>query len=448
MPIERVLAGTSETPLIAGLQWRPVSGKKPNGRTLAEAKRLTGASHFVLHKAGSLAAYGLYVARPSEDDQKLPKGVASAAAAFALMVGAEAPNAALVLRLPHEGHHAGGKDVSPEKFYVVLLEDGVPVTDVLTDGVNVRNQLGKEDRSIFSNDQVLFPHSGEVDLAWLEQGASAAAKAVKVQPIPMNPVPMIALTLVVVMAAGGYFFYAKKKKEEEQRKMAEAAAQADPVPKYLGVLATGRDMMTTDRAQMLEALAEIFKMPVVIPGWVLASTECSAETRMCSSAWLRKGGTFEDVEKARPGEKVVLISSGANAVPGMDQVMTQRPFEAKRSTLLDPEKPLPAFEPMFFADGPLLQVWRDALIVAEYKAPLLWPSHPEVPQSFTHPQALMRGQVAINGMPAAFTEEAIRTAPRNISWEYLRVDVTPGTDPKTRLKVELKGYYYVSKQPL
>ena len=73
---------------------------------------------------------------------RLPKGTLAAAACFSRLVGEQAPNAALVLAVPASAQR------KEDKYFVVCLEDGVPVIDILSNEIDARNALGGEDRPI------------------------------------------------------------------------------------------------------------------------------------------------------------------------------------------------------------------------------------------------------------------------------------------------------------
>jgi len=193
MEIERLLASPPAGPLLGGLSWRPPSKGKHSMRRLYEARNLTtDATHYTLFQSGATTVYGLYQPRASEELARLPKGVLSAAHCFARRVGQEAPNAALILRVP-----AGGPR-RDEKIYVVVLEDGAPVVDSLTTEMEARNALGSEDRPIWSDSPLSYPNCEPADFDWL---ALEPAKATRVMRIPMNPWPLLGLGCAVAVAA-------------------------------------------------------------------------------------------------------------------------------------------------------------------------------------------------------------------------------------------------------
>src|SRR6516225_6302959 len=177
--IERLIASTPQGELLGGLFWRAPSAGKSRSRALQEARSLTAdATHYVQSQVGEHVRYGMYQPRASEEGMALPKLTVSAAGCFSRLVGAAAPNAALVLAVAAAGQR------KEDKYFVVCLEDGVPVVDVLSNEIEARNALGAEDRPIWSDNPVAYPNCEPADFAWLATGAD---KSVRVQAIPVNP---------------------------------------------------------------------------------------------------------------------------------------------------------------------------------------------------------------------------------------------------------------------
>ena len=56
--------------------------------------------------------------------------------------------------------------------------------------------------------------------------------------------------------------------------------------------------MGTDRSTFVAATREIFGYRTWIPGWRLASAECSARSQACTRDWVRRGGSFDDLHRA------------------------------------------------------------------------------------------------------------------------------------------------------
>lgn len=437
MEIERVLADTSAGPVIGGLSWRPPNGGKHSMRRLYEARNLTtDATHYVLLEADKAVVYGLYQPRASEERARLPKGVLSAAHCFAALVGHRSPNAALVLTVPASERRRD------EKVYVVVLEDGVPVVDSLTSEMEARNALGSEDRPIWSDNPMSYPHCESVDFEWL---ASGVTKAARVTVIPMNPWPLIILTLFVVAAAAGWLLIQKAKQAEARRKQLEAAAANDPVPKYLAALALKAPTMAADREQFVAIVQGLFTLPVRVPGWSMVSVDCSVDARQCVSAWQRKGGTYDELRRARPGETLHTVTAEGSAVPLFDLAKTVRGIQVERHSAIDPARPLPVLDEAMTISGPLWQVWKTADISVEIKQPTLWPQAAGVPPAFVHPSALRSGSISISNVPGPFVVEALRAAPAWVSWETIHIDLGEG-DAKARLKFKVSGKYYAASR--
>ncbi|HEY8975488.1 MAG TPA: hypothetical protein VIN75_14820 [Burkholderiaceae bacterium] len=434
--IERLIASTAHGDLLVGLLWRAPTAGQGRRRALLEARALTSdATHWAQALVGAHVRYGLFQPRASEEGMRLPKGTLAAAACFSRLVGQRAPNAALVLTVPASAQR------KEEKYFVVCLEDGVPVVDVLSNEIDARNALGAEDRPIWSDNPVAYPNCEPADLAWLAAGCDRLAR---LQPMPVNPWPMLAAGMVTVASLGGWVLVQHLHRADAARKAAAAARAADPTPRYLAALAGQQGAMGSDRPAVVAAAREIFGYGTWVPGWRLASAECSARTQACTRDWVRRGGTFEDLRRALPEDALeMLVPQGSN-VPALDVARTRHPFKIARRSMLDPTRPLRALQAAISDAGPLLQRWRTADIVLELKRPALWPRVPDVPATFVHPAAVLAGDVDLHNVPGPFIVEALVSAPDFVSWESVRVDLGEGTDARGLLKFSATGVFYVA----
>ena len=434
--IERLIASTAHGDLLVGLLWRAPTAGQGRRRALLEARALTSdATHWAQALVGAHVRYGLFQPRASEEGMRLPKGTLAAAACFSRLVGQRAPNAALVLTVPASAQR------KEEKYFVVCLEDGVPVVDVLSNEIDARNALGAEDRPIWSDNPVAYPNCEPADLAWLAAGCDRLAR---LQPMPVNPWPMLAAGMVTVASLGGWVLVQHLHRADAARKAAAAARAADPTPRYLAALAGQQGAMGSDRPAVVAAAREIFGYSTWVPGWRLASAECSARTQACTRDWVRRGGTFEDLRRALPEDALeMLVPQGSN-VPALDVARTRHPFKIARRSMLDPTRPLRALQAAISDAGPLLQRWRTADIVLELKRPALWPRVPDVPATFVHPAAVLAGDVDLHNVPGPFIVEALVSAPDFVSWEPVRVDLGEGTDARGLLKFSATGVFYVA----
>jgi hypothetical protein len=434
--IERLIASTAQGDLLVGLLWRAPTAGQGRRRALLEARALTSdATHWAQAQVGAHVRYGLFQPRASEEGVRLPKGTLAAAACFSRLVGQRAPNAALVLTVPASAQR------KEDKYFVVCLEDGVPVIDVLSNEIDARNALGAEDRPIWSDNPVAYPNCEPADLAWLAAGCDRLAR---LQPMPVNPWPMLAAGMVTVASLGGWVLVQHLHRADAARKAAAAARAADPTPRYLAALAGQQGAMGSDRPAVVAAAREIFGYSTWVPGWRLASAECSARTQACTRDWVRRGGTFEDLRRALPEDDLeMLVPQGSN-VPALDVARTRHPFKIARRSMLDPMHPLRALQAAISDAGPLLQRWRTADVVLELKRPALWPRVPDVPATFVHPAAVLAGDVDLHNMPGPFIVEALGSAPDFISWESVRVDLGEGSDARGLLKFSATGVFYVA----
>jgi hypothetical protein len=434
--IERLIASTAQGDLLGGLFWRAPTSGQGRSRALVEARALTSdATHWAQAQVGAHVRYGLFQPRASEEGVRLSKGALAAAACFSRLVGQQAPNAALVLTVPAAAQR------KEDKYFVVCLEDGVPVIDVLSNEIDARNALGGEDRPIWSDNPVAYPNCEPADFAWLASGGDRLAR---LQPMPMNPWPLVGAGLVAAASVGAWLLVQHVNRVEVERKAAMAARAADPAPRYLAALAGQQALMATDRSSFVAATREIFGYRIWIPGWSLSSAECSARTRACSRDWVRRGGSFDDLRRALPDDALeMLVPQGSN-VPAMDIARTKHPFAVGRHSAIDPRRPLRSLQATVSEAGPQLQRWRTADVVLELKKPALWPRVADVPATFQHPAAVLAGDVDLHNVPGPFIAEALSAAPDFVSWESVRVDVGEGSDARALLKFSATGVFYVA----
>lgn len=434
--IERLIASTAQGDLLAGLLWRAPTAGQGRSRALLEARALTSdASHWAQAQVGPHVRYGLFQPRASEEGVRLPKGTLAGAACFSRLVGQAAPNAALVLTVPAAAQR------KEDKYFVVCLEDGVPVVDVLSNEIDARNALGGEDRPIWSDNPVAYPNSEPADLAWL---ASAGDRLARLQPMPVNPWPLVGAGLVASASLAGWMLVQHLHRVDAERRAAAAARAADPAPRYFAALADRQGAMATERGAFVAAAREIFGYSTWIPGWSLASAECSARAQACTRDWVRRGGTFEDLRRALPDDALEMLVPQGSSVPALDVARTRHPFRIARRSMLSPGHPLRALQAAFSDVGPLLQRWRTADVVLELKRPALWPRVAEVPTSFDHPSAVLAGDVDLHNVPGPFIVEALGSAPEFVSWESVRVDLGEGSDARGLLKFSATGVFYVA----
>jgi hypothetical protein len=434
--IERLIASSAQGDLLGGLLWRAPTAGQGRGRALLEARSLTrDATHWAQAQVGPHVRYGLFQPRASEEGVRLPKGTLAAAACFSRRVGQRAPNAALVLTVPASAQR------KEDKYFVVCLEDGVPVIDVLSNEIDARNALGGEDRPIWSDNPVAYPNCEPADFAWLTAGGDRLAR---VQPMPVNPWPLLGAGLMATASLGAWMLVQHLHRVEADRKAAASARAADPAPRYLAALAGQQASMAADRAALVAAAREIFGYRTWIPGWSLSSAECSARTQACTRDWVRRGGTFEDLHRALPEDALEMLVPQGGSVPALDLARTRHPFKIARRTLLAAGHPLHGLQAAFSEAGPLLQRWRTADVVVELKKPSLWPRIADVPATFEHPAAVMAGEVDMHDVPGPFIAEALGSAPDFVSWESVRVDLGEGSDARGLLKFSATGVFYVA----
>ncbi|TXI24170.1 MAG: hypothetical protein E6Q67_02840 [Roseateles sp.] len=440
MSIDRIIASSASGALVAGLTWRPVTGGKHTRKRLDEARSQLDATHYVLQIGPHAASYGFFVARLSEEGQKLPKGATSAAAVFANAVGTETPNAALLLSLG-EG----------DRFFLVTLDDGVPTLDMVSDRHAVLDALGDEPRPVWTDQAEISDHEvrDAVDLQWLMELPNG--KTSRLLPVPVNVLPAILITIAIVAVVGGWYGWSQHKKAQARKLAEQEAMDADPVPKYMAALASKRSLMFSDRAGLQRLVTSLLGMPAkvlrtgsVAPVWQLMMVECRTETAACDATWLRKGGTFEELKAAFPSTpQVVEVKNGSS--PSLDLAVLRFPMTWARSTAAAPQ--LLPFDRAFREGGSVLQFWKNAGMSPEIKTPVLWPVAAGVPTSFTTPNGVMQGEITVTGVPGTFVGEVLKGAPAWMSWEYMRLEIPSNTvAPASIVQFTLTAKYYVASK--
>jgi hypothetical protein len=262
--------------------------------------------------------------------------------------------------------------------------------------------------------------------------------------MPVNPWPLVGAGLVAAASIAGWVLVQHLHRVDVERQAAAAARAADPVPRYLAALAAQQAAMATERPAFVAAAREIFGYSTWIPGWRLASAECSARSQACTRDWVRRGGTFEDLRRALPDDALEMLVPQDNSVPALDVARTRRPFKIARRSLLRTERPLRALQAALSEAGPLLQRWRTADVVLELKRPALWPRVAATPATLEHAAAVLAGDVVLHGVPGPFIVEALESAPDFVSWESVRVDLSEGADVRNLLKFSATGVFYVA----
>jgi len=188
----------------------------------------------------------------------------------------------------------------------------------------------------------------------------------------------------------------------------------------------------------------MFAYSTWVPGWSLASAECSARLQACTRDWVRRGGSFDDLRRAFPHDALEMPLAQGSSVPSLDVARTSHPLALSRVDLLSTGRPLRSLQAALADVGAQLQRWRTADVVVDLKPPAIWPRLPEVPSTLRHPGALMAGAVEMHNVPGPFILEALSTAPDFFSWESVRVDIGAGSDARGLLKFSAAGVFYVA----
>jgi hypothetical protein len=200
--------------------------------------------------------------------------------------------------------------------------------------------------------------------------------------------------------------------------------------------------MSVERLPLLNAVREIFTFPLSVPGWMLVSAECSASGSRCLRRWARRGGTFDDLRRAFPEDDLDTASASEANVRSLDVAVTSRHWDFPRHTLGDERHPLRQTELELRASASLLQAWRTAGIVLDFKTATPWPRLPDLPGAFRQRGAVVAGEVAMRDVPGPFILEALGESPDFISWESVKVDVEHVAEAAGTLRFSASGVFY------
>lgn len=440
MEIERVLVDGKPGALVAGLAWRPPSGGKLTRAALHEARSLTDATAHVVAHAGTRSVYGLFQPRPSEEDKRLPKGALSAAGVFALHVGARSPNAVLLLQMP-------SLDGQGARFYLVVLDDGLPAIDAILFESEMHRVLGNEDRPMWTDDAVRYPAASDANLDWLaELAREPSSKSCTITGFPINPWPVLIGTAALAAAAGAWVLWQQHQVQTTRANAVAAAALEDPAPRYLAALAASRSAAMSDRVQMLSITRQLFQLPAFVPGWQLRSVDCSAVTQTCNARWIRRGGRFEELRAAFPKSQLLTGAPGvSSAVADLDSGQLRWPAPVARQPLPAPAQLL-SYDAAVIASGNLFQRWKTANLVVDFKPPSLWPATVGVPATLHLANSVASGEVIASDVPAPFAAEVLASAPAWLSWNTVHLEVADLAvgSARTQLKFTFGGTYYVA----
>lgn len=440
----RVLTHDRSLSLVAGLEWRPPGNGVASRSALREAQRLTDATHYVsVIEEGAQVMYGLH-APMAEDQKPLPRSAHSAAAMFA-SASREAGHrsAALLLRLP-----AKHESQAFTSYYLVVIEDGLPLMDLVGDRERVLHALGHDGhRMLWSDDPVEFPGAYPASLEWLSRLPSTGARIVRV---PINLVPVLATVCVVATFAAGWFALEQQREVQKQKELAEQARLSDPAPRYLDALQAARARMVSSRQDFLRVAGQVYDLPVFAAGWQLLAAQCVALDGLCLATWRRRGGDYAGLAQALPNHELLLAagqgSGGADGtvtrqVPNLDEARTRWRVSVARSDLTQ----VPALRDAIEKGSTVFQQWKLAEMRVDWREPSMWPKVADVGADFAHPQSMRKGDLVVEDVPMPLAFEVLQAAPAWVSWERLDLTVSdPAGEPRRAVNLKITGDFYVA----
>lgn len=442
-----------KTALVAGLKWETLlaaapeeGGKAKRGAAKAIDKQVreraaeADASKIVVATSSARTAVGLY----SEPDMDLegdsddgvkkvkPKVLHSMAAAFASKVGDT--NAVMAYGLPGSSN-----------YVIVVIEAGVPTIDEVKDSENSVSyvmQLVSGSTGftylLYTNDFDTFASGEQITE---EDLWSQVSKKTQLRARPMNVAVLLSFTVLLLVVVGGGYGWMKYKEAEVRKERLRQAALADPTPKYREALALqiGRLGMTRDAAR--KVLRTMQQQPLWADGWLLTKIECKLDgTGSCTSTWARTGGTTDALVAARKpfGEEISPASTN-NEVR-----MTWKCADLVESGIANRIE-LPTNADSVVLSTPIFQIWENAGIKAGvgvdgYK---VWPSAPGLDTKSVDSAVVIKSRPIEVVTTALLASEVIASAPSDVWWSSISMEVKVASRADDSISVNLKGASYV-----
>jgi hypothetical protein len=186
---------------------------------------------------------------------------------------------------------------------LVVSDAGVPQADEVKNSEDARAAAAGYAQGangfsyqVFSNDLGLFPDAVVVSDAQLW---AAAGRHSLIGSVPLDIAKLLGGVLVVLMIAVAFVYWSEQKKAKRLRALAQAAQEADPLPRYLEARNAAMAKLGMAPSEVMRLLSLIGRYPLSSAGWNLRSVECGVAVKGCASTWERFGGTTQMLLSAR-----------------------------------------------------------------------------------------------------------------------------------------------------
>jgi hypothetical protein len=117
--------------------------------------------------------------------------------------------------------------------------------------------------------------------------------------VPLDIAKLLGAVLVVLMIAVAFVYWSEQKKAKRLRALAQAAQEADPLPRYLEARNAAMAKLGMAPSEVMRLLSLIGRYPLSSAGWSLSAVECGVAAKGCASTWERAGGTTQMLLSAR-----------------------------------------------------------------------------------------------------------------------------------------------------
>lgn len=414
---------TSAGFLLAGLVWRPCSGKDwaKNVRSVANERAATSFVHL-----GKPGQDNSYFALFSEHETPR-KNIYSLAVALGKFTGSGP--AAVIIQY--------------EEFYAAACVNGrTPILDKVflnrQDALNeikeISENLGIKPKVNFEGDHGYeYVNSLEVKLIGPKKGRVPSAKE-----IPQSNVKMFVYGTIALSLLG--WWYDHQKKEEARIEAARIAAEieADPVPKYMGQLMRDEPFFALTDDTVRKMLADIAVIAQRPKGWIFDEVRCGIENdtkaRTCVLKFKRDNGAYSDLQASLAKFRIIY-----DFPADLNSATAKLDYSTESFLFKDYRKDGPTFIKEDFGDKG--QEWLTAGIGVEISQPTLWPQVAGVPQSFMHPAAKMVGEIKVAKLPVFLFSDLLDNKPPN---SHVRSFLIKAQDSNKSLDAEVSatlGYH-------
>lgn len=439
-----------EIALVAGLEWRVLSANTEAAlRDMGHERSATHATRMQGHDATNTTrdVGGFFV---SIDGAAPPGNAHALAAAFAGWM-AHHPNALLCYALSEADRVRLPVPLGDSTWLVVVVIAGSPVVDAVVSNGDEANGLiasylvSHPDISIVSNDAIRYPQTVKAENilpALVHYAFTTGGTTTRLRSIPADARKLLVVAVLLASVVVGYGYFQKKQNEAARQQAMLERREKDPSVLYAAALRLQAPRLGLARDQLIHTLDAVTRLPLAINGWQLKGVLCEST---CNALYLRQFGTTAELATA-----MAALGPGYTLIPAAPTETDLDKATIAIPGLVDPAGPEPlAPSHQDFIQGAAanqLQRWKTAGFSVRLQPPQLWPQVPGVPSGYKDQNTLGVGALEIGGIALPLLKEVLSTAPANVLWKGITMDVTTDSstdNPLDRAKVRATGVFYI-----